>query len=546
MTALLWSKTLSVVGAALILFALTFALDPDGSLGTDTGGKLATIHAMVERGDWSPDLGYWAEESDVDGSLHPFFGMRETDKGWINVTTLPMILTGRLLAGALGLRAIFLFPILGTVLAAAGAAAMSRRLGGQSWHLPFWTVALGSPLVVYALDFWEHSMGVALMVWGTVFVLDSRRATPGMALPYALSAGLLFGSAGTMRQEAYIYGFVAGIVIVLLNEGPSLVRRVRLSSGFAMVVGAAIPFWGNFSLERAIFGEHARAGRAVGVVTSGGQNLPLRVKEALVTVAGPVGDSSVLALAMAGLVATSLIWMALASVSGTSVQRPAALVGLLILFLFLQLVLNGPTFVPGLLAACPLAVLGIVVGYRRRMAAPLVLAIGPIPLILLFQYVGAALAQWGGRYLLSAGIMLSAVALSQLDTKNRILRGFVAANFVMAALGLAMLTARTDGFGSANRELAARSDSVLIFNDPFIARTAAPVGWDERWLSAFYDEEKAEAARLLKSAAIPSFIFVAYPEDSEAVFPGFEVEGSELIEYGGLFPMQLTSYVLEE
>ena len=40
---------------------LSFALnDPRGTLGTDTGGKLATLHMMEQRGSLDPDVGYWA------------------------------------------------------------------------------------------------------------------------------------------------------------------------------------------------------------------------------------------------------------------------------------------------------------------------------------------------------------------------------------------------------------------------------------------------------------------------------------------------------
>ena len=34
--------------------------DPRGTLGTDTGGKLATLHVMDRGGELDPDVGYWA------------------------------------------------------------------------------------------------------------------------------------------------------------------------------------------------------------------------------------------------------------------------------------------------------------------------------------------------------------------------------------------------------------------------------------------------------------------------------------------------------
>ena len=49
----------------LIVYAgLSFALnDPRGTLGTDTGGKLATLQMMERHGGLDPDIGYWADAS---------------------------------------------------------------------------------------------------------------------------------------------------------------------------------------------------------------------------------------------------------------------------------------------------------------------------------------------------------------------------------------------------------------------------------------------------------------------------------------------------
>jgi hypothetical protein len=44
----------------LVYVALSFANDPHGSLGTDTGGKTATLVTMNRNGNLDPDVGYWA------------------------------------------------------------------------------------------------------------------------------------------------------------------------------------------------------------------------------------------------------------------------------------------------------------------------------------------------------------------------------------------------------------------------------------------------------------------------------------------------------
>src|SRR5688500_18713895 len=81
--------------AALLLLAyvlLRLAVADGGYLGTDTGGKVATLEAMDERGSFDPDVGYWAAESDPDGRLHPLAYTTRIGDRYVNVTTLPMVL----------------------------------------------------------------------------------------------------------------------------------------------------------------------------------------------------------------------------------------------------------------------------------------------------------------------------------------------------------------------------------------------------------------------------------------------------------------------
>src|SRR5437868_7874559 len=98
--------------------------------------------------------------------------------------------------------------MLGAIAAALAAKALARRLGGGDGWLAFWVVAVASPLALYALDFWEHSIGVALMAWAVVLLLDVGRGDAGWK--GAAGAGLLFGAAATVRQEAFVYAAVAG------------------------------------------------------------------------------------------------------------------------------------------------------------------------------------------------------------------------------------------------------------------------------------------------------------------------------------------------
>ncbi len=170
--------------ACLVLLALyatcTLALnDPRGTLGTDTGSKLATLHVMDQKGTLVPEIGYWAAAADPKGDVHPIFYSFKVNGTWVNVTTLPMIYAAYPLFELGGDRAVLLIPMLGAMLCALAARSLARRLGRGSGWSAFWVMGLVSPVAIYALDFWEHSLGLALMLWGVVWllrVLDDDRA----------------------------------------------------------------------------------------------------------------------------------------------------------------------------------------------------------------------------------------------------------------------------------------------------------------------------------------------------------------------------------
>ena len=183
--------------ACLVLLAVyatcTLALnDPRGTLGTDTGGKLATLHVMDHNGSLVPEIGYWAASADPKGDLHPIFYTFKVDGKWVNVTTLPMVYAAYPLFELGGDRGVLLLPMLGSILCALAARALARRLGRGSGWSAFWVMGLLSPVAIYALDFWEHSLGLALMLWGVVWLL--RLLDDEHGLRAALVAGALFGA----------------------------------------------------------------------------------------------------------------------------------------------------------------------------------------------------------------------------------------------------------------------------------------------------------------------------------------------------------------
>ncbi len=527
-----WLSAIVLLG---VYMCAALLLDPGGYMGSDTGGKAATVAVMSHNQDWSPDIGYWAESWDPEGDLHPYFGTTRRGDSWIQVTSLPMIIAARPLWDLGGEKAVLILPMLGSVLAALAAGRLSVQMGAADSWPAVWVVGLSTPVAIYALDFWEHSLGLAAMGWSFVLVLKvlSAQVQTGRAeLASAFGSGIGFGFAANMRQEALIYGFIAGVVLfaTLRKRDRSLVSW--LGPCVAMAVGTLLMLGANVALEKAVLDETARTSRSVGTLSgTADSGISLRLSEALITFASPVDHVHWSALLLAAMVAVGLVWATVSHVRSTELTRPVALLGVASLALLLRLIAFGPGFVSGMLAAAPLAGAGLALLWLNNERLIAVLALAPLPLVWSFQYTRAAAPQWGGRYILPTGLLLVAYAMSQrsiLGPKlHRWVKSLVVAGAAMTLIGVTFLHQRTHGFAEASQALANRPESALIFDDPFLAREAGPVGVSENWLAAEGVEQRAKALAIIELAEFDSFAYIGNVFDGPIEFEGFAARTSE-------------------
>ena len=267
-----WLRRPVIAGLVLLVAygGLSLFMDPGGYLGTDTGGKVATLEEMAHHGGGlDPDVGYWAADQDPEASLHGLYFTTRVGDRYLNVTTLPMIYAALPLYELGGYRLALLIPMLGGVACAFAARAVARRVSDTDGWAAYWIVGLASPITIYSLDLWEHTLGAALMAWGIVVLVDVISGRHRWWRP--LLAGVLFGAAFTMRTEALVYGFVAvGVTCGLLlyrgrRLGPPLVTGLAALAGFVVVAAA------NALGEIAVLGATIRSSRAAGTAASAGQ-----------------------------------------------------------------------------------------------------------------------------------------------------------------------------------------------------------------------------------------------------------------------------------
>jgi hypothetical protein len=520
--------------AVLVVLAcyalLSLAMDPSGSLGTDTGGKVATLEVMGERGTLDVDVGYWAAARDPEADLHGLYHTARIGDRYVNVTTLPMVVAARPLHELGGYRLALALPMAGSLGAAWGARALARRAarGGEGEGAPwwgdgwaaFWVVALASPLTVYALDLWEHSIGVAMSVAAVVVLVDVAASDrpPGRAV----LAGLLLGGAASMRTEAVVYAVACvGVAVVVLAVAGPRGRRSAVVAGATAVAGFLAAVGLATLVEVAMLGEPLRTGRATSAAGSGARDLGDRSAEAVITTAAFLAEGADGRLPLyLGFAVALVAAVALASRPGRSrwALLPAGVVAAAYAWAFA----DGPRWVPGFLAAAPFAGAGLVLAWSRpraRLAAAMALA--ALPLVWAFQYSGGAVPQWGGRYVLTTATVLVAVGVARAPALVPWARwALVGASVAVTAVGLVWLAERSHEVARSGREVAARPEPVVVSGVEFWLRELGPHYPGSRWLTV-EDGEEGAAAALLAAEDVDRFAFLDFARVRLPDFPGY-------------------------
>ncbi|HEX7168704.1 MAG TPA: hypothetical protein VF230_17120 [Acidimicrobiales bacterium] len=497
-----------------------------------------------------PDVGYWAERWDPDGSLHPLWYTSHLGDRWVNLTTLPMAYAALPLWELGGYRAALLLPMAGAVGAAFAAGAIAARLGGRRW-LAFWAVGVASPLTIYALDFWEHAVGVALVGWATVLVWDAASGVgaavagtgAGSTVRRAAAAGLLLGLAATMRTETLVYAAILAAAAALSwiwarsrRNAAGIAPKDGTVAAFAGAVAFAVPLVANDLLERAVLGTSLRASRTASGAIGAGDAPTDRITEALYTTSAMEATDAGVVLGVA-----AAMLLALAAWRGDR-DRPAsdqalalvAVAGAAVLFAIRAS--WGLGFVPGLLAAWPLALMA---GAPKNRAGFVVgVALAAIPIIAATQYRGGAGPQWAGRYLLASGLLLTAVGAAALTRLHRaVAAAVVALAAAVTVFGLAWLSVRSHDVADAVATIEAQGADVVVSGVAHLAREGGATYGDRRWLTATTDERVREAADVMAEpgADVGSFALVEYAGDGPRDVPeARDLDGWQVVAGAGL------------
>jgi hypothetical protein len=492
------------VVAGVLLFAiygaLSLAIVPGGFSAADTGGKVATLHVMVDQGTLTPSVGYWAATADPTGALHPLASTGRVGSNWAQITTVPMVVAAYPLDALGGDRALLVLPMLGAVLVAFAARALARRLGARTGWPAFWVVGLATPVTLYALSFWEHTLGLAAMLWAVVLLFDVVQRAAGWR--GALAAGLLFGAAATMRTEALAYFAVAvavGAITVVVRERN---WPRAFTTACAMGAGLVVALVAEYAFEVALFGHSLRESRVAGTASASGASLLDRARDAATTLVGLNAYRNPVDWIVGGLFVAALFGGAWCFLR----RDPERPLGIVLLSLAALLLVSrgaaGLGFVPGLLTASPIAAVGAVAIWMRPSPRWLAaFAWCSLPIVWATEFVGGASPQWGGRYLLLPGALFAVVATVVLARRPAVLAAVVALSVAVTAFGFVYLADRTRTVDQGMREVLARHDAAVVSLDPQLFREGgAYYDPHAHWLTATTPDEFRRAVAIIRGA----------------------------------------------
>src|SRR5690606_5415905 len=136
-------------------------------------------------------------------------------------------------------------------------------------------------------------------------------------------------------------------------------------------------------------------------------------------------------------------------------------------------------------------------------------AVLSLPLVWTFQFTGGARAQWGGRYVLTTGVLLVAVGVARSGELVPWVRRFVIVLSALAtAFGAVWVVQRSHQIAEGGAAIAARSEPVVISTFGFLLREYGAFYDGQRWLTVVEDDDLPDAVAVVRQAGFDEFALV--------------------------------------
>jgi hypothetical protein len=224
---------LGLIGATVVVLAL--GLPPQTFFAGDPGVKLiAARHAIAD-----PARPFQIPLPDIAGQPAPFvdrfFIVHGAHAHAVTPELFPLLSAP--FVALLGLRGAYVLPAAGLLLALAATAWLALLLDRRRSAIAVLLLAfLGTPLLFYGLEFWEHAVAAGVAALAVALFVKSADALARPAQFFGV--GILFGIAALLRPEALWFGVAVLAASPLLRSRPSWRPAAAAAAG---LVAALLP-----------------------------------------------------------------------------------------------------------------------------------------------------------------------------------------------------------------------------------------------------------------------------------------------------------------
>lgn len=519
----LWAH---VAALGVVLIALIPVIGTAASFSADEGAAIIQAHSLA-KGDG------WIVEPPVPGidRSYPLELSEEGAKGVAPFAKHPLYAVLLAAADRLGgITAMVFLSVLGTLTAAAVAAALAKRLDPTLAKLTLWVVGLASPLLFDGYLVIAHTMGAAAVAGA---VLVALVALERRSLVLAAATAPLIALAVLLRTEATLLAvaLAAAMGLVVLSQlgtrrrtparpsvtGSALVVAV---SAFAGAVGARVleKAWATAIVGQPIASAtRPRAGDATSSFI-GDRLHAFSVTWLRPSYYGPrTFDAALLVMLASIALGVFIVRRRPADEAGIKLAATLAVASALA-----GLILSPHNLVPGLLIAFPIGFAGLLAIDRATLQTSAArILFGTFALfalaVLATQYASGGTAEWGGRYFAIGLPLLVPVALLALKkhaTHRAATAGLIGCTVVMTVMGIASIRSTHQFTDRLMTAVDRAGGEVQVATSGAIPRLAWATFDRQRWLLVAPDDLADVMARLGRQG-VHTVTFVTRDADHE-------------------------------
>lgn len=227
-----------VAALSVVLLALAVAaLAPRTFFTNDTGLRFLQVRTLVDSGWRTAAVSYPSDVYDPQFEHVPYYYAYNLFRGemYLSITPVfPLLLS--LFYAAFGWFGMALPMVLGGVLTAMGVLLLGRAVGLERPFLWMWLSVLGTPVIFYTLQPWDHSLATGMATLGVALTATSLRP---LDKKKQVVGGLLIALTFAQRPELVLFALCAGLALLVVKRR-ALLETVPFVLGG--VLGTAVSF----------------------------------------------------------------------------------------------------------------------------------------------------------------------------------------------------------------------------------------------------------------------------------------------------------------